>query len=81
MMITKTWRMASVAAAIVLALAACSGGSEKDAAAQKAAAKQMPAPTVSVVTVQPENVLLETYFGSNRNDCSTSNRDCETPLI
>ena len=60
MMITKTWRMASVAAAIVLALAACSGGSEKDAAAQKAVAKQMPAPTVSVVTVQPENVLLET---------------------
>ena len=52
------WRITALAIATSLALSACNG---KDAAAQQqaAAGKERPAPTVSVVTVQPENVLLE----------------------
>lgn len=50
-------RMAVLAIATSLALTACS---KKDAQAQQAAAQQQaPAPVVSVVTVQPQDVLLE----------------------
>ncbi|ULJ61003.1 efflux RND transporter periplasmic adaptor subunit [Wielerella bovis] len=56
------WRMTALALAASLALAACGDG--KDAAAQQggqggAAGQQAPAPTVSVVTVQPETVAIE----------------------
>ena len=57
-MTIKPWRIAVLAAATSLALAAC-GGKDGAAAQQQGAGQQMPAPTVSVVTVQPENVLLE----------------------
>ena len=59
-MTMQPWRIAVLAAATALALAAC-GGKEGEASQQQGtgAQKQMPAPMVSVVTVQPENVLLE----------------------
>ena len=57
-MTIKPWRIAVLAAATSLALAAC-GGKDGAAAQQQGAGQQMPTPTVSVVTVQPENVLLE----------------------
>lgn len=57
----QTWRWAALALATSLALTACGGDKAKQAEAQKAAAakQQMPLPVVSVVTVYPENVLLE----------------------
>ncbi len=57
-MTIKPWRIAVLATATSLALAAC-GGKDGAAAQQQGAGKQMPAPTVSVLTVHPENVLLE----------------------
>ena len=59
-MTMQPWRIAVLAAATALALAAC-GGKESEASQQQGAGaqKQMPAPMVSVLTVQPENVLLE----------------------
>lgn len=59
-MTMQPWRIAVLAAATALALAAC-GGKEGEASQQQGAGaqKQMPAPMVSVLTVQPENVLLE----------------------
>lgn len=58
MMGTHTfWRMAALGVATSLALSACG---EKDTQAQQAAAaRQAHIPTVSVVTVQAQNVLLE----------------------
>lgn len=53
----KTWRLAALAVATSLALTAC--GNQDQAAQQQAAGQERPAPMVSVVTVQPENVLLE----------------------
>lgn len=57
----QTWRLAALALAISLALTACGGEQAKQAEAQKKAAaqQQAPLPVVSVLTVQPENVLLE----------------------
>lgn len=52
------WRRAALAAATALALAACGDKAAQDG--QKAAAAQeAPAPAVSVVTVQPQEVVLE----------------------
>lgn len=52
------WRRAALAAATALALAACGDKAAQDR--QKAAAAQeAPAPAVSVVTVQPQEVVLE----------------------
>jgi len=60
-MTIQPWRIAVLAAATSLALAACGGKDGASAQQQGAGAKQqMPAPTVSVLTVHPENVLLET---------------------
>lgn len=57
----QTWRLAALALATSLALTACGGEQAKQAEAQKKAAaqQQAPLPVVSVLTVQPENVLLE----------------------
>lgn len=54
----KTWRLAALAVATSLALTAC-GNKDQAAQQQAAAGQERPAPVVSVVTVQPENVLLE----------------------
>lgn len=50
----KTWRIAALAVATSLALSACDYFSDK--AEEK---QQISIPTVSVITVQPQNVLLE----------------------
>ena len=57
----KSWRYAALAAATLLALTACNK-SENSEEAQKAAAaaKAAHVPSVNVVTVKPENVLIET---------------------
>lgn len=58
----QTWRLAALALATSLALTACGGDKAKQAEAQKQAAaaqQQAPLPVVGVVTVYPENVLLE----------------------
>lgn len=57
----QTRRLVALALATSLVLTACGGEKAKQAQAQQkaAAAKQMPLPVVGVVTVQPENVLLE----------------------
>ena len=57
----KSWRYAALAAATLLALTACNK-SENSEEAQKAAAAAKAAhiPSVNVVTVKPENVLIET---------------------
>lgn len=57
----KPWRYAALAAATLLALTACNK-SENSEEAQKAAAaaKAAHVPSVNVVTVKPENVLIET---------------------
>lgn len=55
----QTWRLAATVMATALAITAC-GNSEKAEQQQKAAAARTAhVPTVNVVTVQPENVLLE----------------------
>lgn len=65
-MTTKsTWRIAAAAAAVSLALSACEGGlnpfakSASAPAGQQGGGRQMPAPTVSVVTVQPATITME----------------------
>ena len=57
----KPWRYAALAATTLLALTACNK-SENSEEAQKAAAaaKAAHVPSVNVVTVKPENVLIET---------------------
>ncbi|WP_373741211.1 efflux RND transporter periplasmic adaptor subunit [Neisseria sp.] len=62
--ISDKLRLAALAAATALALAACGGGSEKDAKGGKGAVAQNgqkpPAPVVGVVTVHPETVSVTT---------------------
>ncbi|MDO4641016.1 MAG: efflux RND transporter periplasmic adaptor subunit [Neisseria sp.] len=61
----KAWRIATLAAAIVLAVSAC--GQKEDAAqgaskggAEQSQSNQAPAPVVGVVTVQPQQVTVST---------------------
>lgn len=54
----KPWRTAALVLATSLALAAC-GGAQSTQASQQQAAGEKPAPEVGVVTVQPQDVLLE----------------------
>ena len=59
MKLHSTKRMAVIAAATLLALAACNNSAQSEAQQKAAAARAAHVPTVSVVTVQPQNVLLE----------------------
>ena len=59
MKLHSTKRMAVIAAATLLALAACNNSAQSEAQQKAAAARAAHVPTVNVVTVQPQNVLLE----------------------
>lgn len=59
MKLHSTKRMAVIAAATLLALAACNNSAQSEAQQKAAAARAAYVPTVNVVTVQPQNVLLE----------------------
>ena len=56
MLSAKSRRMAVLAAATAMALASCGGGAQDQGAAQQ---KERPAPTVEVLTVKPQEVLLD----------------------
>ena len=56
----KPWRYAALAAATLLALTACNKSENSEEAQKAAAAKAAHVPSVNVVTVKPENVLIET---------------------
>lgn len=55
----NTWRTAALAAATALALAACGDKAAQAQQQQAAAAREAHVPTVGVVTVLPQDVLLE----------------------
>lgn len=59
MKLHSTKRMAVIAVATLLALAACNNSAQSEAQQKAAAARAAHVPTVNVVTVQPQNVLLE----------------------
>lgn len=59
MKLHSTKRMAVIAATTLLALAACNNSAQSEAQQKAAAARAAHVPTVNVVTVQPQNVLLE----------------------
>ncbi|WP_230472787.1 efflux RND transporter periplasmic adaptor subunit [Kingella kingae] len=59
MKLHSTKRMAVIAVATLLALAACNNSAQSEAQQKAAAARTAHVPTVNVVTVQPQNVLLE----------------------
>lgn len=57
--LVKPWRLATLAVATSLALAACGDKSAQEQQQKAAAAREAHVPEVGVVTVQPEDVLLE----------------------
>ncbi|WP_038312725.1 efflux RND transporter periplasmic adaptor subunit [Kingella kingae] len=59
MKLHSTKRMVVIAAATLLALAACNNSAQSEAQQKAAVARAAHVPTVNVVTVQPQNVLLE----------------------
>lgn len=58
-MTIKTWRLATLVVAISLAVVACSDKSAQERQQKAAEARAAYVPTVHVVTVQPQDVLLE----------------------
>lgn len=60
MMNTKKWHLATLAIATSLALVACGDNSAAERQQKAAEARAAFVPTVNVVTVQPEEVVLET---------------------